>query len=93
MAWRQVGRDRSGGWPRHERGRTEMHSGRERRGGRARYRETPRIVDVTALARKPCNRCSYPPLPAAIRRLTGVPEPRNTKPAMFKINFPVNRFA
>ena len=46
---------------------------------------------VAALARTPCNRRGYPLIPAAIRRLTGVPEPRNTEPGMFEINLPVNR--
>jgi hypothetical protein len=65
---------------------------RRRRGRRALYRETSGTVDVTALARKPCNRRGYPLVAAAIRRLTGMTEPRDTEPGMFEINLPVNRF-
>jgi hypothetical protein len=65
---------------------------RERRGERALCREPPRIVDVTAIARKPCNRRGYPLIAAAIRRMTGMTEPRDTEPGMFEINLPVNRF-
>jgi hypothetical protein len=51
-----------------------------------------RIVDVTAFVRKPCIRHGDPLIPAAIRRLTGMTEPRDTEPGMFEINLPINRF-